>query len=76
MTISISLYSELNQKGKDGRSLANPLYFHKHKFSAGEHEINLIVKEKPLSVGIDPYEKLIDKNGYDNLFFLPVDIVP
>jgi len=53
--------------------LTNPLYFHKYRFTAGEHEINLIVKEKPLSVGIDPYEKLIDKNAYDNIFIFSND---
>ena len=73
--IDIAVFG-VEQKGKDGRSLTNPLYFHKYKFTAGEHVINLIVKEKPLSVGIDPYEKLLDKNTYDNIFFLPVDIVP
>ena len=63
----------VDTKGKDGRSLRNPIYFHKYRFPAGEHEINLIVKEKPSSVGIDPYEKLIDKNTNDNIFYLPVD---
>ena len=66
--IDIAVFG-VEQKGKDGRSFANPLYFHKYKFSAGEHEINLIVKEKPMLVGIDPYEKLIDKNTYDNIYF-------
>jgi hypothetical protein len=73
--IDIGIFG-VEQKGKDGRLLTNPLYFHKYRFTAGEHEINLVVNEKPLSVGIDPYEKLIDKNPYDNIFYLPGDKRP
>lgn len=42
------------------------LYFKKSKFSAGEHQLDIIVKGKPTYVGIDPYFKLIDAQSNDN----------
>ena len=54
-------------KNKEGRSQVNPLYLCKHKFTAGEHIMNIIVKGKPVRVGIDPYAKLIDRQPNDNL---------
>ncbi|MFI5154246.1 MAG: ABC transporter permease subunit [Chitinophagales bacterium] len=56
-----------NTKSKDGRSIVNPLYFQKHKFSAGNYTIDIIVNGKPASAGIDPYCKLIDQNQGDNI---------
>jgi ABC-2 type transport system permease protein len=54
-------------KDKSGRTQNNPLYFKKHKLNAGEHIISLIVEGKPVSVGIDPYGKLVDRSPNDNL---------
>lgn len=54
-------------KDKTSRTLVNPLYIQKQKFMSGEHTIAIVVKGKPLSVGIDPYDKLIDQNPNDNL---------
>jgi ABC-2 type transport system permease protein len=54
-----------NDKG--GRTLVNPLYIKKHKLKSGKHTIILIVKGKPVSVGIDPYGKLIDEMPNDNI---------
>ncbi len=54
-------------KNKEGRSQVNPLYLRKHKFTAGQHIMNIIVKGKPVRVGIDPYAKLIDRQPNDNL---------
>ncbi|MBL4604328.1 MAG: hypothetical protein JKY02_01275, partial [Flavobacteriaceae bacterium] len=42
------------------------LYLKKHKITAIHNKITLIVDQKPLEVGIDPYYKLIDKNSKDN----------
>jgi hypothetical protein len=52
---------------KDGSKRSNPLYLHKHKLTAGEHTFDIIVKEKPVKVGIDPYIKLIDRIAHDNV---------
>jgi hypothetical protein len=54
-------------KNKEGRSQVNPLYLRKHKLTAGQHILNIIVKGKPVRVGIDPYAKLIDRQPNDNL---------
>jgi len=43
------------------------VYLQKHRFTAGEHTIDIIVNGKPASVGIDPYGKLIDRRTDDNL---------
>ncbi|HTE02028.1 MAG TPA: hypothetical protein VK668_22220 [Mucilaginibacter sp.] len=56
-----------NTNNKEGRSQVNPLYLKKYKFTAGKHTINVIVKGKPMRVGIDPYAKLIDRQPNDNL---------
>jgi hypothetical protein len=54
-------------KNKEGRSQTNPLYLHKYKFTAGQHVLHITVKGKPSYVGIDPYNKLIDRLSTDNM---------
>ncbi|HEV3222048.1 MAG TPA: hypothetical protein VGZ90_04180 [Puia sp.] len=54
-------------KNKEGRSQTNPLYLHKYKFTAGQHVLHITVKGKPAYVGIDPYNKLIDRLSADNM---------
>jgi len=54
-------------KTKNGEIQVNPLYLKKHKFTAGEHMIDIIVTGKPVKAGIDPYYKLIDKTTNDNI---------
>jgi ABC-2 type transport system permease protein len=51
---------------KDGRWVTNPLYLKKYKLTAGRHVITVIVQGKPMSAGIDPYSKLIDRQSNDN----------
>ncbi|RFZ82648.1 hypothetical protein DYU05_10715 [Mucilaginibacter terrenus] len=52
---------------KTGRMQLNPLYVKKQKLKSGTHSIVLVVKGKPVSVGIDPYGKLIDQMPDDNI---------
>ena len=54
-------------KTKKGRTQFNPLYFKKYKLGYGEHTFIITVKGKPLSAGIDPYSKLIDRNPGNNI---------
>lgn len=42
------------------------LYLEKHKFTDIMNEITIIVSDEPVSVGIDPYNKLIDTISTDN----------
>jgi len=64
--IDIGIFAA-DSKNKEGRSQVNPLYLKKYKLSYGEHIITVIVKGKPVRVGIDPYSKLIDRNPNDNM---------
>ncbi|MEO5595325.1 MAG: hypothetical protein ABIR15_16325 [Chitinophagaceae bacterium] len=52
---------------KEGRTATNPLYLKKYKLSAGNHSFDIIVTGRPVTAGIDPYNKLIDKNLEDNV---------
>jgi hypothetical protein len=54
--IDIGIYT------KDGKEL----YLQKHRFTEGEHTIELIVHGKPAMAGIDPRDVLIDRNPEDN----------
>ena len=56
-----------DSKNKEGRTQTNPLYLKKHKLTAGQHTIDIIVKGKPVRVGIDPYGKLMDGILEDNV---------
>ena len=64
--VDIGIFSS-DTKNKEGRTQTNPLYLSKHKFTAGQHKIEIIVKGKPVRVGIDPYAKLIDRQAGDNM---------
>jgi ABC-2 type transport system permease protein len=64
--IDIAVFAA-QSKNKEGRTQINPLYIKKHKLDAGEHTITVVVKGKPVSVGIDPYNKLVDRMPNDNL---------
>ena len=52
---------------KQGRWETQPLYLKQYKLSAGLHTITVIVKGKPISAGIDPFAKLIDREPNDNM---------
>ena len=43
------------------------LMLDKHRVTTGKMSFELIVDERPSHVGIDPYNKLIDRNSDDNL---------
>ena len=47
--------------------LPPPLFFEKRLLSSGAGEVVVRVADKPGRVGIDPYNKLIDRNPEDNL---------
>jgi ABC-2 type transport system permease protein len=43
------------------------LYLEKQRFSTDKSTVEMVVDEKPTYAGIDPYNKLIDRNPEDNL---------
>ena len=44
-----------------------PLVLEKHRIVTGTNELTFHVEEMPERVGIDPYNKMIDRNPEDNL---------
>ncbi len=51
-----------NKKGKDSL-----IYLKKHKITSEETKLKITVDQKPKKAGIDPINKLIDRNPDDNL---------
>ncbi len=64
--IDIGVFA-VDSQTKDGYMQTNPLYLKSYKLTAGEHDLEIIVTGKPVSAGIDPLLKLIDKNNGDNM---------
>jgi len=50
----------------DGVIKEKVLYLQKHKFIEINNKLNITVDEMPIEVGIDPYNKLIDRDSNDN----------
>lgn len=50
----------------NGKTEETELYLHKHKIDKPKMEFEFIVNEEPIKAGIDPYQKLIDRNPDNN----------
>jgi hypothetical protein len=50
-----------------------PLYFERHQLDDSATEITVTVDGKPVSAGIDPYHKLIDRHPEDNETDVEID---
>ena len=50
----------------DGKEIEKVLYLKKHKITEIENRFEITVDQKPTEVGIDPYNKLIDRDSNDN----------
>jgi len=46
------------------------MYLQKHQIKTGTNKIKLQVKGKPKFAGVDPFVKLVDKDGADNIYRL------
>lgn len=46
------------------------LYLQKHQLVSGENTLRFVLPQKPLFVGADPFVRLIDRDGADNIFKL------
>jgi len=64
--IDIGIFAA-DSKNNQGRTQVNPLYLEKHKLTAGLHSFTFVVKGKPVRVGVDPYNKLIDQMPNNNM---------
>jgi len=65
LSIDIGAFNKNPDEAKPGEELE--IYFGKHRISERETIITLSLDEKPTHVGIDPYNKLIDRNSDDNV---------
>lgn len=61
--VEIGVFAEQTIKGKKSDK---ELYLRKVKINKIDNKVTLIVNEKPVEVGVDPYNKLIDTNSEDN----------
>ncbi|APG64658.1 hypothetical protein LPB136_04460 [Tenacibaculum todarodis] len=50
----------------DGKKKEIELYLQKHKITQIDNKVTIIVDKKPVEVGVDPYNKLIDTQSEDN----------
>lgn len=49
-----------------GEELGRPLHLERRRFTTETSTIEIVVDEPPVRVGVDPYNKLIDRNPRDN----------
>ena len=61
--IDIGIFTE---EEIDGKTKEKELYLQKHKITQINNKITIIVDKKPIEVGVDPYNKLIDTQSEDN----------
>jgi ABC-2 type transport system permease protein len=61
--IEIGVFGERER----GNRLGRPLYLRKHHVAAATAIIEVVVDEEPRRAGIDPYNRLIDRNPSDNV---------
>ncbi|MFB6307367.1 MAG: M1 family aminopeptidase, partial [Flavobacteriales bacterium] len=62
--IDIGIFTE--KEKENGNTEVVPVYLKKHKFTGEKRNFSFTVDEKPVEVGIDPYNKLVDKDIEDN----------
>ena len=61
--IEIGIFSETTLKDKKTEKI---LHLKKYKINRIDNKLSIIVAEKPVEVGVDPYNKLIDTDSDDN----------
>lgn len=61
--IDIGIFTE---EEVDGKKEEVEIYLQKHKITNINNKVTIIVDKKPIEVGIDPYNKLIDTKSDDN----------
>lgn len=72
-SIPLADWIDIGVFGKDEKGKDKLLYIKKHKISGQESSFEIFVNEKPEKAGIDPINKLIDRNPKDNM--KPVELI-
>lgn len=67
--VDVGLFGE-DITNEDGVTIKNPLSFDLKWLSPGDNTFTIITDKKPIKAGIDPYNKLIDRNSDDNLMVI------
>jgi aminopeptidase N len=55
------------EPGKRGYAASDVLHMQRQRIRSGSQVVTLVVDRKPAFVGVDPYNKRIDRNSDDNL---------
>jgi hypothetical protein len=66
-TIDLNDWIDIGIYAKNEEGIEQLIYLEKHKITAQETKVEILVNEKPTKVGIDPTFKLIDRNLDDNI---------
>ena len=69
LSVKLNDYIDIGIFGEeevDGKKKEIELYLQKHKITQIDNKISIIVNKKPVEVGVDPYNKLIDTQSDDN----------
>ncbi|MGK0413653.1 MAG: ABC-2 type transport system permease protein [Polaribacter sp.] len=69
LSVPLADYIDIGIFGKeevDGKKKEIELFLKKYKITEIHNKITLIVDQKPIEVGVDPYNKLIDTQSADN----------
>ena len=65
-SLPLADYVEVGLFGYDANGNEENVYLKKHKVSAINNKVSIVIDHKPTEVGIDPYNKLIDADMEDN----------
>ena len=69
LSVPLNDYIDIGVFGEEtvnGKKKEVELYLKKHKISQIHNKLSIIVNKKPVEVGVDPYNKLIDTKSDDN----------
>ena len=62
--VEVGIFGKKTKKGK--HEYENELYNKKYLIDKINNKVSIIVNQKPVEVGVDPYNKLIDRDSNDN----------
>jgi hypothetical protein len=62
--IDVGVFGERQENGKKEETV---LFLEKRRITETDVTFELVVDEKPVRAGIDPYNKLVDRNSDDNV---------
>ena len=73
LTLPLNDWIDIGVIGKTAEDQDTFLYLQKHLINKEEMNFNITVDQKPVKAGIDPINKLIDRNSDDNIANVVLD---